>query len=95
MKLINKGNYLKAENYKIIDYSDDYYTHLTDKYETDKQKEMNNTINKVRTRLINDYCGMESVLDYGCGTGNFIKYHALNGYCYMYGYEIKIGRAHV
>lgn len=88
MKLIYKDKYLKAVDYKIIDYTNDYHKHLTDKYETPEQKTMNNTINKIRTSILNDYCGMESVLDYGAGTGNFIKYHTINGYCFMYGYEL-------
>lgn len=88
MKLIQKDGYLKAENYKTIEYNDDYFTHLLSKYECNKQSEMNNEINSIRTKLVNEYCALQSILDYGCGTGNFIKYHDLSGYCYTYGYEL-------
>jgi hypothetical protein len=88
MKLIKKNGYLQATDYKIKEYSDDYHTHLTSKYETDKQLEMNKTINKIRTRIVNNYCAMQSVLDYGCGTGSFIKYAVNNSLFYPYGYEI-------
>jgi len=88
MKLKEIDGYIKAYDYKLKEYSDDYYTHLTTKYETEKNKELNNEINKVRTELISQYCTMESVLDYGCGTGNFIKYNNNAGLCYLYGYEL-------
>ena len=88
MKLIQKDGYLKAENYKTIEYTDDYYKHLIDKYEKAENTVMNKAINKLRTELVNEYCFMDNILDIGCGTGSFITYMHKYGNCFAYGYEL-------
>ena len=88
MKLIEHDGYLKAENYTIRTYTDEYYDYLYDKYEQNDTDNMNNIINSERMSLVNSWCKMRSILDYGCGTGSFIKFMDANGECYTYGYEI-------
>ena len=88
MNLVEKNGYLKAENYTLREYTDEYYDYLYEKYETDKSSTMNNAINRDRMELVDQYCDMQSILDYGCGTGSFMEYMIIHGKSYIYGYEL-------
>jgi 2-polyprenyl-3-methyl-5-hydroxy-6-metoxy-1,4-benzoquinol methylase len=71
----------------VKQYTDEYFNHLVNKYETPQQVEMNKKINELRAGLVFKYCFGKNVLDYGCGTGNFVEHCAGKNFK-CYGYEV-------
>ena len=83
----DKGYATEITTRKKVVYDMDYWYKLKSYEDTDIDKKLM----KCRADLVGAYCGpKDSILDFGCGTGQFIR-KIQSSYYIVYGWDIMIG----